>query len=324
MKSAMQLDQKSIRKGKPVKRRVDKNRIIKNIVKYKQLYLMMLPGILILFIFKYVPMFGIVVAFKNYLPAKGFLASEWVGLEHFKHLFLNSPEFINVFKNTLIISFYKLVIGFPIPIMLAILINELRYIGHKRTIQTLIYLPHFLSWVIFGGIVYNVLALSGPVNTLLQSFGFEPIMFMTKTNMFRGIIVGSSIFKDSGWGTVVYLAAIVGVNPTLYEAAVVDGANRFQRIWHVTLPAIKGTIIVLLILRIGRILDVGFQQILVLYNPIVYNVADVFGTFVYRVGINQGNYSFATAAGLFKGVVGFILVRLANKLSKKMGEAGVW
>ncbi|GKX27581.1 protein LplB [Vallitalea longa] len=323
MKTAMHLKQKNVVKEITGKK-VYKNKVMKNIVKYRQLYIMMIPGILILLIFKYVPMLGIAVAFKDYIPAKGFFASQWVGLDHFKHLFFNSPEFINVFKNTIIISFYKLVIGFPIPIILAILINELRYIGHKRTIQTLIYLPHFLSWVIFGGIVYNVLSLSGPVNTLLQSIGLEPIMFMTKTNMFRGIVVGSSIFKESGWGTVVYLAAIVGVDPSLYEAAVVDGANRFQRIWNVTLPAIKGTIIVLLILRIGRILDVGFQQILVLYNPIVYNVADVFGTFVYRVGINQSNYSFATAAGLFKGVIGFALVRIANKISKKLGEAGIW
>lgn len=297
--------------------------LVNKILKHKQLYIMMIPGLLILIIYKYLPMGGLIISFKDYYPGLGLLGSKWVGLKHFMKLF-QSPSFWHVFRNTLLLSLYKLAIGFPIPILLAILLNELRNIKYKRVVQTVFYLPHFLSWVIFGGMVINILSMGGPINLLIQLFGGEPIMFLTNVKYFRSIVVFSDIIKSSGWGTIVYLAAITGVDPALYEAAIVDGAGRFRRIWHITLPAIRGTIIILLILRIGHILDVGFQQILMLYNPAVYDVADVFGTYVYRVGITQGNYSFTTAVGLFKGVIGLLLVIGANKLAKKMKEPGVW
>lgn len=302
---------------------VRKNIVYKRILSNKQLYIMMIPGMLVFLIYKYIPMGGLVLAFKDYYPSLGFMESDWVGLKHFIKLF-QSPDFYRVFRNTLLISIYKLMFGFPMPIILALLLNELRSLKYKRTVQTVLYLPHFLSWVIFGGIVLNVLSMRGPINAIIQLFGGEPVMFMTHSDMFRFIVVISNIVKQSGWGTIVYLAAISSIDPSLYEAAIVDGANRFRQVWHITLPAIRSTIVILLILRIGHILDVGFQQILVLYNPAVYEVADVFGTFVYRVGITQGEYSFTTAVGLFKGVIGLILVVGANKLSKKIGESGVW
>lgn len=292
--------------------------------KYRAFYVLLLPGLIYFLVFKYAPMYGISIAFKDFSPFRGIHGSEWVGVKHFVRLF-ESPDFWNVLRNTLIISLYKLIFGFPAPIILALLLNELRKMMFKRTIQTIVYLPHFISWVIVGSIAYVILSPSaGVVNYLIELFGGEPIFFLANRKWFRPILVMTEIWKNSGWGTIVYLAAITSISPEIYESAIVDGANRWQQALHITLPSIRSVIVVLLILRVGRILDVGFQQILVLYNPAVYDIADVFGTFVYRVGLTQAQYSFATAVGLFKGVVGLVMVITTNKIAKWFGQSGIW
>lgn len=291
---------------------------------YWDLYLIMVPGILYFIVYKYMPMWGIVIAFQNYSVFAGIWGSDWVGLEHFSNMFL-ANDFYNIFMNTLLISLYKLFWGFPGPILLAILLNDIRHMLYKRTIQTLLYLPHFLSWIIVGGILINVLSpSSGIINKILVMFGFDPIFFLASTEWFRTVLVASDIWKEIGWSAIIYLAAIASIDPQLYEAAIVDGANKWKQMIHITLPSIMNVIVIILLLRLGNVLDVGFEQIFVLYNPLVYEVADVFETYVYRVGLQQGQFSFTTAVGLFKSVIGIILVILANKAAKKLGQEGVW
>ncbi len=299
-------------------------RLIQLVHAYFPYYLLLLPALLFFLIFRYIPMYGLTIAFKDFVPFLGYWDSPWVGLENFKRL-IGYRDFYLVFRNTLLISLYKLAFAFPVPVFLAILLNEIHTSWFKRSVQTVLYLPHFVSWVIMGSIVTMALSPStGIVNNIIRAFGGEPIFFMISTFWFRPIVVLSSIWKESGWGTIVYLAAIAGIDQQLYEAAIVDGASRFRRMWHITLPCIRSVVIILLIIRIGHILDVGFHQILVLYNPAVYDVADVFGTYVYRVGLSGGQFSFATAIGLFKSVFGLILVIGANKLAKAFGESGIW
>jgi putative aldouronate transport system permease protein len=289
----------------------------------RYLYLMLIPGLIYFIVYRYIPMFGLAIAFKKYYPARGFLDSKWVGLYYFNKI-LRSPEIIRVMVNTLLISSYKIIFAFPVPIILAIMINEIRTMALKKTVQTISYLPHFLSWVVFGEIIKVFLSADGAVNSLLGIFGAEPTYFMINADLFRGITVVTAILKNSGWGTIVYLASISTIDPQLYEAAFMDGANRLRRIWHITLPSIKGVITVMLILRVGYILDAGFEQIFVLYNEAVYRTGDIFGTYVYRVGLSQGEYSLATAVGLYKGLVGFLMIWGANRISKSIGEEGVW
>lgn len=289
----------------------------------RYLYLMLLPGLIYFVVYRYVPMFGLAIAFKRYFPNVGFWDSRWVGLYYFERIF-RSPEVTRVFVNTLVISLSKVLFGFPVPIILALLINEVRNLRFKKSIQTVSYLPHFLSWVIFGEIVKVILSGSGLINWVITSLGGEPIYFMIQPRYFRPILVVSAILKNSGWGTIIYLAAMSMIDPQLYEAATIDGAGRFRRMFHITLPAIKSVIAILLILRVGHIMDAGFHQVLILYNEAVYSTGDIFDTYVYRVGISQGEYSLATAVGLLKGVVGLILVVGANRFSKSIGEEGVW
>lgn len=292
--------------------------------KHWDLYLLMLPGILYFIIYKYLPMAGIVIAFQDYGVFSGIRGSEWVGLEHFRNMFTDS-EFYEIFRNTLVISLYKLFWGFPGPIILAIMLNEIRSIVYKRSIQTLIYLPHFLSWVIIGGVLINLLSpTTGMVNEVLKWFGFEPIFFLTSPNWFRSILIVSDLWKEVGWGAIIYLAAIAGIDPQLYEAAIMDGAGKWKQILHITLPSMMSTIVIMLLLRLGSILDVGFEQIFVLYNPLVYDVADVIQTYVYRMGITQAEFSYTTAVGLFESVVGLLLVITANRAVKKIGQEGIW
>ncbi|MGO4548196.1 ABC transporter permease [Paenibacillus sp. 2TAB23] len=303
---------------KPEKRR------FRAIRSYWDLYLIMLPGILYFVVYKYFPMWGVVIAFQNYSVFSGIWESEWVGWLHFKNMFL-ADDFYTIFRNTLLISIYKLIWGFPGPIILAIMLNEIRHMFFKRSIQTLVYLPHFLSWIILGGIMVNVLSpSSGIVNKLIEMLGFEPIFFLTNEDWFRSIVVASDIWKEVGWGAIIYLAAIAGIDPQLYEAAIVDGAGKWKQILHITLPSMMGVIVILFLLRLGHVLDVGFEQIFVLYNSMVYEVGDVIETYVYRVGIQQAKFSFTTAVGLFKAVIGLILVILANKGAKKLGQEGIW
>lgn len=292
--------------------------------KHWDLYLLMLPGILYFIIYKYLPMAGIVIAFQDYGVFSGIRGSEWVGLEHFRNMFTDS-EFYEIFRNTLVISLYKLFWGFPGPIILAIMLNEIRSIVYKRSIQTLIYLPHFLSWVIIGGVLINLLSpTTGMVNEVLKWFGFEPIFFLTSPNWFRSILIVSDLWKEVGWGAIIYLAAIAGIDPQLYEAAIMDGAGKWKQMLNITLPSMMSTIVIMLLLRLGSILDVGFEQIFVLYNPLVYDVADVIQTYVYRMGITQAEFSYTTAVGLFESVVGLLLVITANRAVKKIGQEGIW
>lgn len=294
------------------------------LIKYWDLYLLMVPGILFFIIYKYVPMWGIIIAFQDYSVFAGIKGSEWVGLKHFERMF-QAEEFYRIFSNTLLISLYKLFWGFPAPIIVALMLNELRHMLYKRTIQTIIYLPHFLSWVIVGGIMMNLLSPStGIINTFIQFLGFEPIYFIADDSWFRTVLVTSDLWKSVGWGTILYLAALAGINPQLYEAARVDGANKWQQTWHITLPSLLPTIVILFILQMGNILEVGFEQVFILLNPLVYNVGDVFETYVYRVGVTQGQFSYTTAVGLFKSVIALIMVVMANRIAKKLGQNGLW
>lgn len=289
----------------------------------KYLYLLLVPGLLYFLVYKYLPMLGLVMSFQDYSPFLGFWESPWVGWKHFQTMF-EDPEAIRVILNTLEISFLQILFAFPLPIILAIMINEVRHAVYKRLIQSLVYLPHFLSWVVVVGIFVVFLKSDGIVNHLLAWFGMEPIPFLTRPEWFKPLIVFQVIWKESGWGTIIILAALAGVNPQLYEAAVIDGASRLQQIWHITLPAIRSTIVILLILRLGNVMDTGFEQIFLMLNPFTMDEGNVLDTYVYFKGIQQGDISFATAVGMFKGLVGLILVVIANRLARKFGEGGIY
>ncbi|CAH1191917.1 putative multiple-sugar transport system permease YteP [Paenibacillus allorhizoplanae] len=287
------------------------------VVKYWQIYSMVLPGLLFFILFKYVPLAGIIIAFQDYSVFTGILSSKFVGMKHFINLF-TYPEFLTVTKNTFLISIYQLFFGFPAPIILALLMNEVRKMAFKKVVQTVLYLPHFLSWVIVGGLVINFLSpSSGMLNDVLHMLGREKIFFMQEPNYFRTIVVTSGIWKEVGWGTIIYLAALAGINPELYESAEVDGASKLRQVFSITLPSLLPTIMVLLLLRIGHILDLGFEQVYMLMNPLVTSTGEIIDTYIYRVGLLGGQYSYTTAIGLFKSVIGLILVVGANQLSKK-------
>ncbi|MCV4231298.1 ABC transporter permease subunit [Virgibacillus sp. LDC1] len=290
----------------------------------KWLYLLLLPGLLYFLVFKYVPMWGVMLAFQNYQPFTGFLKSEWVGFEHFR-LFFNNPEFLMLLRNTLLLSFYNLIFFFPAPIILALLLNEVRLSFFKRTIQTMIYVPHFISMVIVASLTYVFLTTEGgTVNELLFQYTGNKIQFLSDPSWFRPVIILQTIWKECGWGTIIFLAALAAVDVEQYEAATIDGANRWRQIWHITLPAIRSTIVILLILRMGSVLDNGFEQIYLMLNPLNRSVGEVFDTYVYAMGITQGAFSYSTAVGLFKSVVGVTLVLGTNWLAKKFGESGLY
>lgn len=288
------------------------------------LYLMILPGFLFFLIFRYVPMGGIVIAFQDYSPFAGFAGSEWVGFAHFERLF-TEPEFWSLLSNTLILSAMNLFLFFPAPILIAVLLNEVRIHWFRKFVQTAIYMPHFLSWVVVVGITVILFATQdGAINKSLASSGLARIELMTDPDYFRIVYVLQNIWKEAGWNAIIFLAALASVDPTLYEAAVVDGANRWKQLWHITLPALKSTIIILFILRLGHVMDIGFEHIFLMQNSMNLSVSDVFDTYVYRAGILQGEFSYTTAVGLFKSVIGLILIVLANRMSKKFGEEGVY
>nr|WP_281364433.1 ABC transporter permease subunit [Paenibacillus planticolens] len=290
----------------------------------KYLYLLAMPGILFMILFKYVPMWGIIIAFQNYSPYKGVLHSDWVGLEHFIRFFSN-PDFMQLFRNTMAINLMNLVFYFPLPIIVALLLNEVMGKSFKKLIQSIVYLPHFLSWVIIVGITFLMLSRTdGAINNLFMYVGFSKVDFLTNPKVFWILLTVQSIWKEAGWGTIIFLAAMAGLDTQLYEAAKIDGAKRLRQIWHITLPGIRNVILILLILRIGNIMDVGFEQVFLMGNGAVSNVSEVFDTYVYRLGIQQGQFSFSTAVGLFKSVVGLVLVVIANKLAKRFGEEGVY
>lgn len=296
----------------------------RNYWKYKYLSLMLLPAVLYYILFHYVPIYGVIIAFKDYRFSQGMLGSPWVGFEHFSDLFAR-PSFWEVFANTVIISGYKLIFGFPAPIVLALLLNEVRISFFKRAVQTISYLPHFLSWVILSGVLIEFLSPSiGPINIALKALGIPPIYFVADVKWFRSVLVVSDIWKDIGWGTIVYLAALTSVSPELYEAARVDGANRWKRLLHITLPSLYPVITIMLIFAVGKLINDDFDQVFNLYNPAVYKVGDVLSTYTYRSGLVNLEYSLAAAVGLFKNVIALILVVSANAIAKRINEHGLW
>ena len=281
-----------------------------------QLYAMILPGILLVLLFRYYPMYGVVIAFQDFSPAKGFAGSPWIGWENFDYLF-SLPEFGRIFGNTLIIAVSKLLADQIGAILLALLLNEARHLLFRRSIQTMIYLPHFLSWIVLGGILLDILSVHGILNQFLGNFGIRPQLFLGSNDWFRGAVIGSGFWKNVGFSTIVYLAALTAINPTLHEAASIDGAGRLRRVWHITLPGIRPTIVLLAALSLGDVLQAGFEQILTLYSPSVYRTGDIIDTYVYRVGLISAQYSLAGAVGLFKSFIGFFLIVLSYWLADR-------
>jgi putative aldouronate transport system permease protein len=292
-------------------------------LQHKYMYMLALPGILYFILFKFVPLMGLMLAFKDYNPYSGFTGSEWVGMKHFKELFANN--FYIMLRNTFAINIFGLVFMFPLPIVLALMLNEVRHEIFKRINQSIVYLPHFLSWVVVASMTFFVLSTDvGIINKLITDSGGESIAFLSNPNYFWGLITAQNMWKEAGWGTIIFLAAMAGVDPQRYEAAVVDGASRWRQIWHITLPAIRPTIFILLILRLGHMADVGFEQVLLMMNPLVSSLAEVFDTYAYTQGILKGQISAGVTVGMFKGVVGFILVVASNYVVKKLGHEGIY
>ncbi len=289
-----------------------------------QIYAMLAPTIIWFLVFLYKPMYGLQIAFKDYSIFLGVDRSPWVGFEHFEFLFSND-QFIRAVMNTIKISALNLIFGFPAPIILALMFNEILNKSFKKTTQTIVYLPHFISSVIIAGIVITAFSPTvGIVNTVLGWFGIDAIYFLTRPEWFRPIFVGTGIWQEAGFGSIVFLAAIAGINPSLYESAVVDGANRWQMMWRITIPSIMPTILIMLIIRIGNIMEVSFELIILLYQPATYSTADVVNTFIYRQGLQSGQYDMAAAAGLFNAVVAFVLVMTANTLSRRFSRTSLW
>lgn len=291
--------------------------------KYWQLYLLIIPALLVLIYFKFYPIYGVQIAFRDYKVLKGISGSVWVGLKWFQKLFA-TPMFSKVVINTLVINMLMLVFAFPASVVFGLALNECRSSSYKRVVQTVSYMPHFLSWVIVYAIFNNLLSFSGIINRTIVALGYEPQVFLTNPRYFRSILVLSDMWKNMGWNTIVILAAITSIDPSLYEAAVMDGASRVQRVRHVTLPGIRSTIVVLLILRLGAIMSDDVTHILMFYNTAVYDVGDVLGTYLYRMGIGKMQYSFSTAAGLYQSGIGMLLILLTNKVAHMMGEKGLW
>jgi putative aldouronate transport system permease protein len=291
-----------------------------------QIYILALPALIVLVWFRYIPMLGLQIAFKEYNLMDGFWKSPWASplYKYFQELF-STPNFFQVLRNTLLINFYRLIIQFPLPIIFALMMNECLHFRYKKLIQTVSYLPHFLSWVIIYNIFTNLFAMdTGIINRIITLSGGEQKVFLSDPALFRGILVVADAWKSTGWGTIVILAAITSVNPDLHEAALIDGAGKLQRIWHVTLACIRPTIVVLMIMRTGTALSNDVEMVIQFYNPLVYETGDVLGTYMYRRGIENMQFSFTTAAGLFTSVVNFVLLFATDRAAKKMGESGLW
>lgn len=313
---------KSVEKGKIGQK--PKRGFLGNLIYYKEYYIMLIPGLLFFLVFCYGPMYGLIIAFQDYYPLKGVSGSAFVGLKHFKALFTD-PFFMSVLKNTIIISLYKLVICFPAPIILCLALNEIKNMRFKKFAQSISYLPHFISWVVVSGIIIEFLSPSrGPINILLQNMGIDPIFFVAEPKCFRGVLVLSDLWKSIGWGSIVYLAAVTSVDPTLYEAAEMDGAGRIKKIIHVTMPALAPIITVMFIMESGKILNDSFEQVYNFLTPSTYAVGDVISTFVYRMGIQKMQYSFTTAVDLFKNGISFILVVLTNYIARRTNDYALW
>lgn len=288
------------------------------------LYLLLAPSLVLLFVFNYIPMYGILIAFQDFSPFRGIFHSPWVGMKHISY-FLHDETFWKVMRNTLIINFYDIVLGFTAPIVFAILANEIANKRFKKMTQTISYLPHFLSWVVVSGFFYQVLSpQTGLVNELLHWLGFESIYFMTEPGLFRGILIFSDIWKNIGWSAILYFAVIAGIDSSLYEAAMIDGANRIRQIWHITLPAMVPMIVLLLLLKLSSIFSVGFDRVFTMQNSLVQDVSDVTSTYIYRLGLEKSQYSLTTAIGFVQSLLGFMMLVSANKLSKKLVGMGLY
>ena len=300
----------------------EKNGFINKVIKNRDLLLLMLPGALTLIIFCYIPMFGTVIAFEDFKILDGFFGSDWVGLANFKELFMNA-DFRHVLRNTLVFSVTKFLFGIPAPIILALLLNEARNVLFKKTIQTVSYMPHFFSWVMLGGIFKLLFSYTGPVNGLITALGMAPVDFFANEQSFFWLIIFSAVWAGLGWGAIVYMAALSGIDSALYEAAAIDGAGKWKQALHITLPCLIPTIVVVTILNLANILNAGFDQIYNMQNPLVYNISDILETYNLRK-MQSADYSYGTAVGLFKSVVGLILVLGTNALSKKISDNGLW
>ncbi len=297
--------------------------LIRDIRLNKQVYIMLLPVLAYFIIFCYMPMYGAQIAFKNFSPMKGIWESPWVGFEHFNK-FLNSVYFTRLFRNTFLINVYDVIFGFPAPIILAFMINEVRNRFFKNSAQTISYMPHFISTVVMCNILTDFLNRNGLINNILNIFGIESIPFLQQNEWFRTIFVSSSIWQGVGWGSIIYLSAISSIDQEQFEAAIVDGASRMKQALYITLPNIMPTVVIMLILRIGNMLNVGLEKVMLLYNPITYETADVISTYVYRKGILEADFSFSTAVGLFNSVINFVLLVAVNAWSKKATQTSLW
>ncbi|MEG6613541.1 ABC transporter permease subunit [Pseudoclostridium thermosuccinogenes] len=308
----------------PIKTAGKRRSLFREILLNKYIYLLLLPGVAFYIIFSYIPMYGVTLAFKQFIIKKGILGSPWVGFRNFEYI-LGEPEFWKVFKNTLIISFGRIITGFPVPIIFAILFNELREGAYKKGLQTVYTFPHFLSWVIIAGIVRNLFSNDGAINNLLFLLGAEKYNFLASNNLFRPLLFITDIWKEAGWSSIIYLATIAGISPELYEAASIDGANRFQRIIHITWPELRSTVVLLLILAVGNCMNAGFDQVYNLYNPLVYDSGDIIDTYVFRITfLTNPDFGVSTAVGLFKSFINMFLLIAADRFLKLIGERGIY
>lgn len=298
--------------------------LLARIVSHRYIYLLILPGALYFILFKFVPLWGLLIAFKDYNPVHGFWASPWTGFTQFTSLF-SDPNFYVMLRNTFAINLIGLIFHFPLPILLALMLNEMRHEVFKRIHQSIVYMPHFLSWVVVSSLTFFILSTDvGVVNKIISATGHETFSFLSKPSYFWGILTAQNMWKEAGWGTIIFLAAMAGVDPQRYEAAVVDGASRMRQIWHITLPAIRPTIIILLILRLGSMADIGFEQVLLMINPLVLSVGEVFDTYAYTHGILLGQISTGVTVGMFKGIVGLVLIVTSNYIVRKLGHEGIY
>lgn len=308
----------------PRKHPSNRRSLVTNLVRYRWLFLLMAPGIVYFVLFRFWPMYGAQIAWKNYIPFLGIEDSEWVGWKHFTDFFSN-PDFPRILENTLVLAALGLFIAFPLTVVLALLLNELRLQILKRTVQTLVYIPHFLSWTVVVSLTGLLFAVgNGPLWTAINDLLGTDTNFLADPAWFRPLILLQQIWKSTGWGTIIFLAALAGVDQEQYEAAIIDGAGRWQRTWHITLPSIRSTVVVMLILQTGNILDTGFEQIYLMSNALNRSVADVFDTYVYFTGISQGAYSYSTAVGLAKAIVGLVLIFGTNWIAKRLGQTGIF
>lgn len=295
---------------------------VEYIQKYWILYLMMIPATVLLILFTYGPMYGIIMAFQDFTVFKGYTGSPFVGLKHFQRLF-SDPLFYRLFKNTFMVGVLDFLFSFPAPLIFALILNEVRKVRFKSVVQSISYLPHFIPLVVMVGIIFELFGSYGIINSLLSSLGMEPISFFTKSEWFLPLYIGSGVWKTIGWGSIIYMGALTNIDSTLYEAADMDGANRWHKMWHVTLPSLRPTVVTLFILNAGGIMQVGFEKVFLMSSPATYEVSDVLSTYVYRQGILNSDFSYSAAVGLFNNIVALLFVLLANKIAKKLGEEGI-